>query len=800
MTETPPIQRLLAELKRRRVFRVAALYGAGAFAVLQGVDIMAEGLALPAAVLTFVTVAVLVGFPVALVAAWVYERGPEGRLRRTEEAGSDEIEDIVAQPRSHRWLSGALALAGIGLLVLGVWLVANRVAAGDGQSPEVGGVTADVRSGAAGTGILVMPFAVQGNPDVEYLEQGMVSLLGTSLDGAGDLRAVDARTVIQFAERESLAAGDRAAGAAAAGTFGAQFYVVGDIVEAGGRMQVTASLYDAAGDGQPVGHGSVSGAGDEMFDMVDDLTAQLLSGLSGGAAARVRRIAGVTTESLPALKAFLEGEEEFRRGQFGPSVESFRRAVSEDSTFALAYYRLSLVAEWNLEDGLSREMAEQAGRYADRLADRDRRLLEAFLIRRRGDNLTAAEAYRSILGVHPDEMEAWLDLAEVQFHSYPLYGRSFTDATESLERVLDLDPHHSTALIHLARLRAYQGDIEGLEDIAARFVELNPDPARTLEVEALRAYGSRVEARIEEVEAGLPRATEVAVSLAVWAASVYARDPRSGERVTSTLVSPNRSPEARRLGQAWLANFAAARGDWAEAQARLALLEGMNAETALEYEAILATMPFSPTTEPELRNLAARLEALDPATVPTSANPSIIFTSHDAVHPVIRVYQLGLIRARLGEADAALVLAGEVEAMPLPPTAGSLASDLAHGIRASVLREQGRLEEALAELEKARVDAWYGQTMASPLFARIFERFLQAEMLFALGRYDEAEGWYANIGQLSPFELPYLAPSHLRLAEIADRRGNAAAASEHRAIFEDLWAEADPEMRLAVGL
>ena len=537
-----------------------------------------------------------------------------------------------------------------------------------------------------------------------------------------------------------------------------------------------------------------------MFDMVDDLTAQLLSGLSGGAAARVRRIAGVTTESLPALKAFLEGEEEFRRGQFGPSVESFRRAVSEDSTFALAYYRLSLVAEWNLEDRLSREMAEKAVQYADRLADRDRRLLEAFLIRRRGDNLTAAEAYRSILGAHPDEMEAWLDLAEVQFHSYPLYGRSFTDATESLERVLELDPDHSTALIHLARLRAYQGDVEGLEDIAARFVALNPDPARTLEVEALWAYGSADEARIEEVEAGLPQANEVAVSLAVWAASVYCRDPRSGERVTATLVRPNRSPEARKLGQAWLANFAAARGEWAEAQARLSVLEGMDAKTALEYEAILATMPLSPTSESELRDLAARLEALDPATVPTSANPSIIFTSHDAVHPVIRVYELGLIRARLGEADAALALAEEIESMPLQPTAGSLASDLAHGIRASVLREQGQLEDALAELEKARVDAWYGQTMASPLFARIYERFLQAEMLFELGRYDEAEGWYANIGQLSPFELPYLAPAHLRLAEIADHRGNAQAASEHRAVFEDLWADADPEMRSAVGL
>jgi hypothetical protein len=96
MTETPPVQRIFAELKRRKVFRIAALYGAGAFAVLQAVDIMAEGLALPAAVLTVVTVAVLVGFPLALIAAWVYERRPEGGLKRTEQALSAEIQEIVA--------------------------------------------------------------------------------------------------------------------------------------------------------------------------------------------------------------------------------------------------------------------------------------------------------------------------------------------------------------------------------------------------------------------------------------------------------------------------------------------------------------------------------------------------------------------------------------------------------------------------------------------------------------------------------------------------------------------------------
>ncbi|MFQ5889635.1 MAG: hypothetical protein ACE5JR_06240 [Gemmatimonadota bacterium] len=73
MQEAPRYQRLFAELKRRNVFRVAAVYGATAFVVLQVVDLFAEGLDLPAVVLRSLTVFILAGFPIALVLAWAFE-------------------------------------------------------------------------------------------------------------------------------------------------------------------------------------------------------------------------------------------------------------------------------------------------------------------------------------------------------------------------------------------------------------------------------------------------------------------------------------------------------------------------------------------------------------------------------------------------------------------------------------------------------------------------------------------------------------------------------------------------------
>ena len=63
----PGHRRFFAELKRRRVFRVMAVYGAVAFAVLQLADIVVPGLGLPAWTMNFILLLALVGFPFAVV-------------------------------------------------------------------------------------------------------------------------------------------------------------------------------------------------------------------------------------------------------------------------------------------------------------------------------------------------------------------------------------------------------------------------------------------------------------------------------------------------------------------------------------------------------------------------------------------------------------------------------------------------------------------------------------------------------------------------------------------------------------
>src|SRR5436309_13647048 len=73
---------ILAELKRRRVFRALAAYAIVAFAVLQVIEPVMHGLRLPDWTLSFVVVALAIGFPVVLAFAWVFDVSAGG-IERT---------------------------------------------------------------------------------------------------------------------------------------------------------------------------------------------------------------------------------------------------------------------------------------------------------------------------------------------------------------------------------------------------------------------------------------------------------------------------------------------------------------------------------------------------------------------------------------------------------------------------------------------------------------------------------------------------------------------------------------------
>jgi len=651
---------------------------------------------------------------------------------------------------------------------------------------------------ASSTSIAVLPFRYRGSDPYRYLGEGMVDLLSAKLDHAGELRTIDPRAIAGLAAGESALDPER--GRLAAERLHAQHFVLGSIVEIGGKVQIDATLYPAQGRLEPTVQTTASGEVTKAFDLVDELAIRLLGELGAGFSARSNRVAAVTTSSLPAFRAYLDGESAFQRGDFRFSVDAFRKAVELDKQFALAWYRLSVALEWlGTPQELHNQAAEQAYRHADRLTDRDRRLLEASRVWRRGANQEAKRLYSAIVQAYPDEIEGWYQLGEVLFHRNALYGASITESRAAFERVLSFEPNHFASLVHLARIEAFEGRLDDMSSLVERFLGLGKEsPERARAIRALRAFALDDRQQQNQVLAELERSDGPALAMAFLEVSLYARDLRGAERIARLLTAPSRPPRVRSYGQVALAHLYLARGKWAEAKNALEAIASFDPWTSLEYRALFSSLSFLPVSRADLSAIRDGLVGLDPAAVPRVDNPAVFIDAHYDLHPLLRMYLMALVSARMGDVDRAEQYAGEIEQQKFPTGYKSLAADLARSVRAQIDRVQGKPADALKKLEPLLAET--KNPLESPFVSEAYERFTRAELLYELGRYQEALGWFDHLVESSVFEFVYLPLSHLWRAEIRNRLGDSKNAAASYKAFIDLWQDCDRDLLPMVDL
>ena len=342
-------------------------------------------------------------------------------------AGGDSAAGVAqsAAPGSRRrWVGAVLAGAAVVVAALVGWWALRRPAA----------------VAASANHLAVLPFAVHGGGRLDFLAQGMVDLLSRNLDGAGDIRSVNGATVLAAAHADGGVA-DVEEGRRLARRLGAGLYVLGSVSAIGQQIRIDASLYDGA-PAQPavVSQASVSGDTTQLFELVDRLAGDLMVRQRHGAGSRLLQTAATTTQSLPALKSYLDAEQLLRRGSFDSALAGFQQAVELDSTFALAYYRLAVAAAWADRNALIQANTDRAVRLASRLSERDRRLLESFAALAAGKPDEAETGYRAILQDYPDDLEAQWQLATTLNVYNPLRGRPIAESGQVFDGVVKLDP------------------------------------------------------------------------------------------------------------------------------------------------------------------------------------------------------------------------------------------------------------------------------------------------------------------------------------------------------------------------
>jgi serine/threonine-protein kinase len=289
--------------------------------------------------------------------------------------------------------------------------------------------------------LAVLPFAVHGGKSLDFLAQGLVDLLSRNLDGTGDIRSVNGATVLAAAHAAGGGVADLEEGRRLAQRLGAALYVLGSVSAIGNQVRIDASLYDG-GPAQPelVSQASVSGDTTQLFELVDRLAGDLMVRQRRGPGSRLLQTAAVTTQSLPALKAYLDAEQHLRRGEFDSAFAGFQGAVQLDSTFALAYYRLAVAAAWSRRFALIRPNTARAVALGDRLGERDKRLLTSFAALAAGKPDEAERGYRDALQDYPDDLESQWQLASLLYAYNPLRGRPIAESRPVFDGIVKLDP------------------------------------------------------------------------------------------------------------------------------------------------------------------------------------------------------------------------------------------------------------------------------------------------------------------------------------------------------------------------
>ena len=374
----------------------------------------------------------------------------------------------TVRPAVRRGLLAAVAVLLVALAGAGVWL-RGRPAAGAARDANL---------------LAVAPFEVLQS-SLEVWREGMGDVLSRTLDGAGPIRTVSPSVVL----RRWSGRADRASAEELGRRTGAELVVYGTVLQRG-RDSVTlrAALLDR---GRGIGKTDieVSGEAGRIAELADSLGIGVLRVLSSSRAIGSVGRTSIGSRSVPALKAFLQGEQFYRRGLWDSAATRYDQAIAADSTFALALARLALVLGWNPPTAgayrPNEEYMRRATLHNHGLPPRDSLLIVADSFWLAAQEVTEPEAwvrmrFRVLTAVeeavrrYPEDPMPWLELGEWRSHEpWPIAGPPAV-SLEAFSRAIALDPGFGPAYEHmLARLLSL-GRPEEARHYAATYLALYP--------------------------------------------------------------------------------------------------------------------------------------------------------------------------------------------------------------------------------------------------------------------------------------------------------------------------------------
>ncbi|MCH7574956.1 MAG: tetratricopeptide repeat protein [Candidatus Marinimicrobia bacterium] len=424
MTQKQGISGFIEELRRRRVFRVAAVYGGVAFVLFQIIDSIFEPLHIPEWIGSLIIILLLVGFPLAMGLAWVFDITPEGIVRTKGKTRTKETKPLTG--------NGALIAVAIAAVAFGIW---GRWAGGSNGASH-GPVT-------YAKSVAVLPFSnLSNDPNQEFFSDGFTDNILINLYKFSNLKVIGRTSVMQYkgTTKRLSEIGEE---------LGVETLVEGSVQRVGDRIVIAVQLIDAETEVHLWAE-QYDRRIDDIFDIQNEVAKAIAEALNvtlTPGAATHEAATRQPTENLAAWDAYLQGKSAINAGSSQENIEraiaEYERATRLDPTFAEAWAELAIVhllARWGAID-----------RSAERLAK-------------------AEWALNHARKLAPDTPAVINAIGRYYYHGHNDYAR----ALQEFHRALAIAPTNSDVIANIGFIERRLGNVDRAVIHLLRAFELEP--------------------------------------------------------------------------------------------------------------------------------------------------------------------------------------------------------------------------------------------------------------------------------------------------------------------------------------
>ena len=510
------MQKLIHELRRREVFRTAGLYVGICWITIEASSVLLPTFEAPEWILRALIIAAVIGFPIMLVLAWVYDINEKGISVQ-----ADPTDTVVAPLFTRKTdfvVIGVLSVA----LIFSVYLNFTQTGA-PAEEPDP-------------VSILIADFDNQtGNP---LFDGSLEQALSIGIEGATFINAYSRGNALKQAQDLELGQQlDEDTARLVAVRQDVRVVLAGSIVPDGSSFDLALKAVDANSGELVADVDATAKDGASVLMAMNEMTVDLRKAL--GETTEMLEAPGavetVTASSLQAIKDYTTAQDLSIAGQNEEAIEFYAKAVAEDPDFARAYSGWALSARRIGRSEEAEEKWQQALALLDRMTERERyrtlglyysmvslnfgnaidnyqQLVEKFPADGAGNNnlavlYTMTAQYDRALAQSEQLLKIYPNLTfyHANHAHYAMYAGEFETLRSEANLVLEQNPEYFKAYMFLGIADLVDGDAESARSRYARMAEVS-EPARSLSAIGLAdiaLYEGDGAAAIEILQAGL---------------------------------------------------------------------------------------------------------------------------------------------------------------------------------------------------------------------------------------------------------------------------------------------------------